>query len=124
MPSSACTPIKPAIPKAFHRTPAILPAILRCEAMMCAHCRERLVEAGLSSLGRGESHIQTNLNRVIGMLSRALGRDAPMDFPDEGPARLERHSEVLFASGTTVAMHASWSLYQARRQSSQSWSLG
>ncbi|HWS02319.1 MAG TPA: pyruvate kinase [Gammaproteobacteria bacterium] len=58
--------------------------------------QERLVEAGLSSLGRGESHIQTNLNRVIGMLSRALGRDAPMDFPDEGPAHLERHSEVLF----------------------------
>ncbi len=58
--------------------------------------QERLVEAGLSSLGRGESQIQTNLNRVIGMLSRALGRDAPMDFPDEGPARLERNAEVLF----------------------------
>lgn len=46
----------------------------------------RLVEAGLSSLGRGESHIQTNLNRIIGIFSRALGIDAPMDFPDDGPA--------------------------------------
>jgi pyruvate kinase len=58
--------------------------------------QERLVEAGLSSLGRGESHIQTNLDRIIGILSHALGIDAPMDFPDEGPARLERNGEVLF----------------------------
>jgi pyruvate kinase len=34
--------------------------------------QERLANAGLSSLGRGESHILANINRVIDMLSRAV----------------------------------------------------
>jgi len=58
--------------------------------------QERLVEAGVSSLGRGEAQVQTNLNRVIGVLSNALGIAERMDFAEEGPARLERNTEVLF----------------------------
>ena len=58
--------------------------------------QERLVEAGVSSLGRGEAQVETNLNRVVGVLSNALGIPEPMDFPEEGPARLQRNTEVLF----------------------------
>ena len=56
----------------------------------------RLVEAGVSSLGRGESQVQTNLNRVVGVLSNALGIDAPMAFPEDGPLRLEANAAHLF----------------------------
>ena len=56
----------------------------------------RLVEAGVSSLGRGESQVQTNLNRVIGVLSHALGIDAPAEIPEDGALCLERNAEHLF----------------------------
>jgi pyruvate kinase len=58
--------------------------------------QERLVAAGVSSLGRGESQVQTNLNRVIGVLSQALGLDAPVGLPEDGARCLERNAEQLF----------------------------
>jgi pyruvate kinase len=36
--------------------------------------QERLAAAGLSSLGRGEPHVLTNINRVIDVLSLAVGK--------------------------------------------------
>lgn len=36
--------------------------------------QERLAAAGLSSLGRAESHVHTNLNAIIGLLRCALGK--------------------------------------------------
>lgn len=35
--------------------------------------QERLARAGLSSLGQGEPHVIANLERVIGLLRRAVG---------------------------------------------------
>jgi pyruvate kinase len=37
--------------------------------------QDRLVQAGLSSLGHGESHVLTNLNRIIELLSYATATD-------------------------------------------------
>ena len=58
--------------------------------------QERLVAAGVSSLGRGESQVHTNLNRVIGVLSQALGLDAPVDLPEDGAMCLDHNAEQLF----------------------------
>lgn len=39
--------------------------------------QERLAAAGLSSLGRAESHVMSNLQAVIGLLQRVLGEPQP-----------------------------------------------
>jgi pyruvate kinase len=58
--------------------------------------QERLVAAGLSSLGRGESQVRTNLARVIGMLGSALGIATNVASQDNGAQHLERNADLLF----------------------------
>lgn len=67
--------------------------------------QDRLVQAGLSSLGHGEAHVLTNLDRVIQLLQRAVGipEDAQADLSAQvGPAAvegiqiLEQRTDALF----------------------------
>lgn len=66
--------------------------------------QERLAWVGVSSLGRAETHVLANLDKVLGILHRLLGRrwtphtqDEPAGF-QRGAALLERHAEALFGS--------------------------
>ncbi len=63
--------------------------------------QERLAAAGLSSLGRGEAHVEATLAAIAALLARALGAAATM--PDSGgPAfgagqrLLTQHTDELF----------------------------
>jgi pyruvate kinase len=67
--------------------------------------QDRLVQAGLSSLGHGEAHVLTNLDRVIHLLQRAVGEPQAGDAEGSGVAGpsltvglqiLEQRSEALF----------------------------
>lgn len=60
--------------------------------------QERLVTAGLSSLGRGESQVRTNLARVIGMLSSATGVTTQPGTRDVDTGHLARNTECLFGA--------------------------
>ncbi len=62
----------------------------------------RLAKIGLSSLGRSETHVLANLDKVIGVLHRIAGQpwsplqqDEPAGF-HHGPALLTRHAQALF----------------------------
>ena len=62
----------------------------------------RLAMIGLSSLGRSETHVLANVDKVIGILHRIAGepwsplqQDEPAGF-HQGPALLKRHAEALF----------------------------
>lgn len=63
--------------------------------------QERLARLGLSSLGRAESHVLANVDKVIGLLHMLLGRpwqpleDEPAGFR-RGHALLERQAQRLF----------------------------
>jgi len=64
--------------------------------------QERLARMGLSSLGRAETHVMANLDKVLGILHHltgrpwaALSRDEPTGY-NSGPARLERNAQELF----------------------------
>jgi pyruvate kinase len=63
--------------------------------------QERLAWVGVSSLGRGETHVLANLDKVLGILHRLAGRpwtprveDEPVGF-NSGRALLERHAADL-----------------------------
>jgi len=58
--------------------------------------QERLVAAGLSSLGRGESQVRANLARIINMLRSATSITIPASVPDSGAQHLERTAVTLF----------------------------
>jgi len=60
--------------------------------------QERLVAAGVSSLGRGESQVRTNLDRVIGILSQALGMGSSPLLPEDGHLCLEHNTSRLFGA--------------------------
>jgi len=60
--------------------------------------QQRLVSAGLSSLGRGESQVRVNLARVIHRLDEAAGPDVAASEADNGAQRLESHTALLFGS--------------------------
>ena len=62
----------------------------------------RLAMIGLSSLGRSETHVLANVDKVIGVLHRIAGepwsplqQDEPAGF-HHGPALLTQHAEALF----------------------------
>lgn len=66
--------------------------------------QERLAWVGASSLGRGETHVLANLDKVIGILNRLVGRpwtphvqDEPTGF-HSGRALLERHAADLMGA--------------------------
>ncbi|MDP3085715.1 MAG: pyruvate kinase, partial [Rubrivivax sp.] len=64
--------------------------------------QERLARMGLSSLGRAETHVMANLDKVLGILHRLVGRPWADLSPDEptgfrsGPALLAAQSQALF----------------------------
>ncbi len=64
--------------------------------------QERLARLGLSSLGRSESHVLANLDKVLGLLHVLTGRpwraqdaEEPASF-GSGRERLARHARALF----------------------------
>jgi pyruvate kinase len=66
--------------------------------------QERLAWIGVSSLGRAETHVLANLDKVLGILHRLVGRpwtprtqDEPVGF-QRGPALLQRHAQALFGT--------------------------
>lgn len=65
--------------------------------------QDRLARLGLSSLGRAESHVMANLDKVLGLLHVLLGRpwqqreDEPAGFR-RGRALLDRHAQRLFGA--------------------------
>ncbi len=66
--------------------------------------QEQLARMGLSSLGRAETHVLANLDKVLGILHRLTGRPWTALSHDEptgsqsGPARLDRHAQALFGA--------------------------
>lgn len=66
--------------------------------------QEQLARMGLSSLGRAETHVLANLDKVLGILHRLTGRPWTALSHDEptgsqsGPARLARHAQALFGA--------------------------
>jgi len=68
----------------------------------------RLTTAGLSSLGRGEPHVLTNINRVIDVLSRAVltqpyewkSTESPVDY-DTGHQLLRQRTINIFGKEPT-----------------------
>ncbi len=66
--------------------------------------QERLAWIGVSSLGRAESHVMANVDKVLGILHRLAGRSwAPLSGEEPagmhlGRALLEQHTEALFGS--------------------------
>ena len=70
--------------------------------------QERLAGLGLSSLGRAETHVLANLDKVLGILHSLAGRawvscdgDEPTGF-HSGRALLGQHIEALFGAPPTV----------------------
>jgi pyruvate kinase len=66
--------------------------------------QQRLSDLGLSSLGRSESHVLANLDKVLGILHRldgqpwtSLSAEEPTG-PHRGPALLAAHGEALFGA--------------------------
>jgi len=66
--------------------------------------QEKLARIGLSSLGRAETHVMANLDKVLGILHRltgqpwtALSHEEPTGSKS-GPARLEAHAKALFGT--------------------------
>ncbi len=67
----------------------------------------RLAMIGLSSLGRSETHVLANLDKVIGVLHQIAGQpwsplqqDEPAGF-HHGPALLTQHAQALFGAPPT-----------------------
>jgi pyruvate kinase len=65
--------------------------------------QEQLAEAGLSSLGRGESHVLANIDRIIAILARATGAALPPEIAqgldqefDSGSRLLAQRAARLF----------------------------
>lgn len=62
--------------------------------------QQRLASVGLSSLGRMESHVLSNLDAIIGLLSCALGKNSPEHIlpasEPSGAAQLDINTNNLF----------------------------
>jgi pyruvate kinase len=85
--------------------------------------QERLAWLGVSSLGRAESHVMANVDKVLGILHRLAGRPWAALSHDEpagmhrGRALLEAHTEALFGAtpgGRTVRIMVTLSSEAAR----------
>jgi pyruvate kinase len=93
---SRLTPYRARYPQGFSADARNLADYLALRSHDLRPLQERLVAAGLSSLGRGEAHVRANLSRVIGMLGRAIGIGTEKVGPDSGAQALERNAELMF----------------------------
>jgi pyruvate kinase len=68
--------------------------------------QSRLARLGLSSLGRSETHVLANLDKVLGILHRLVGREwAPLQQDEPagfhtGAQLLEQHATALFGAAS------------------------
>ena len=97
----------------------------RCAASMPRGLQERLARLGLSSLGRAETHVLANLDKVLGLLHRAdrpaLGQarratSRPASAAAASAARQPQRRAVRAAPRASAAC-ASWSRCPARPRS-------
>ena len=77
---------------------------LAMRSMDLRHLQDRLAWMGVSSLGRAETHVLANVDKVLGILHRLTGlpweplsRDEPAGF-NRGSALLAKHAETLFGA--------------------------
>ena len=77
---------------------------LAMRIMDLRHLQDRLAWMGVSSLGRAETHVLANVDKVLGILHRLTGlpweplsRDEPAGF-NRGSALLAKHAETLFGA--------------------------
>jgi len=83
--------------------------------------QERLAAAGLSSLGRMESHVLAHLNAIIDLLRCALSKNSAdkiiLPIPEAtGAAQLESNTNNLFGKPPRIAASASWLRYPVKWQ--------
>jgi pyruvate kinase len=89
-------PYRPRYPQGFSDDARNLADYLALRSHDLRPLQERLVAAGLSSLGRGEAQVRTNLARVIGMLSGAPGSAMDTGSTDGGARNLDKNTARLF----------------------------
>lgn len=94
--SARLAPYRARYPQGFTAAARNLADYLALRSHDLRPLQERLVAAGLSSLGRGESRVCANLARVIGMLGSASGHSTQTDCPDDDARQLEHNTEALF----------------------------
>lgn len=87
---------------AHHASAGNLAHYLAMRRLDLRDLQRRLASTGVSSLGRSESHVLANVDKVLGILHRLLGKpwtplrkDEPAGFHG-GSALLSRHAEALF----------------------------
>lgn len=97
-------PVLPTI-KASHRASALnLAHYLALRSVDLRPLQERLARLGLSSLGRAETHVLANLDKVLGVLHRLAERPWTTLAQDEpfgsrrGPAMLSRNAAALLGT--------------------------
>jgi hypothetical protein len=91
--------------------------------------QDRLAGAGLSSLGRAETHVLANVDKVLGVLHRIAGlpwrshaRDEPNGFHVVAPRCWRVTRGPCSGQRLRNATFGSWSLCPARRHSTSLWS--
>lgn len=89
------TAYRPRYPRGFSDDARNLADYLALRSHDLRPLQERLVAVGLSSLGRGEAQVRTNLARVIGMLS---GSVVAGDSEAGGASHLEHNTARLFGA--------------------------
>ncbi len=89
------------VDEAHHASAVNLVHYLALRQVDVRSVQERLSWLGLSSLGRAETHVMANLDKVLGILHRLAGRDWTDLTADEptgsrrGPALLRKHAQAL-----------------------------
>ena len=90
----------------FRRSAVNLAHFLAMRRIDLRHLQERLAWMGVSSLGRAETHVLANVDKVLGILHRLTGRrwtpltqDEPAGF-NAGGALLAQHVETLFGAAS------------------------
>ena len=97
----------------YHASARNLAHYLALRSTMRGRCRSGS-RIGVSSLGRAETHVMANLDKVLGILHRLTGR--PWDRPRleepagfrSGRARLDSHTERCSAHPPRSVASASW----------------
>jgi pyruvate kinase len=90
------TPYRARYPTGFTTAARNLADYLALRSHDLRPLQQRLVNAGLSSLGRGESQVRVNLERVIRMLGRTDVPETGNVSSDNGALSLESSTGILF----------------------------